>query len=121
MKKTIVSICLAICAILTFASCENGRSGNDKSAIKVPASTRVDRNETKKAMPNDILPSTNVPDTTYEGAVERAAEGVRRGVEDASDRLSEYMDDDNDRFESHVDNAENKRANKTERSDDAGR
>ena len=105
MKKLILLSALSVLLSMMLGACSGKTMQNDRynraPATTERAVTTTDkRDETKMDMPGDILPSTNVPDSTYEGAAERAAEGIRDGIDRAADEIGDGIDSVRDRVDS---------------------
>ncbi|MBR1810446.1 MAG: hypothetical protein IJ766_02200 [Clostridia bacterium] len=101
-KKIAVAVILCLaCVSLLFGACNDNR-GN----VNTPAtSAQNTANNAARENNNSILPGTNIPDTTVDGALENAADRIMDGAENAADRVADGVNDVGNGLESRVDDA----------------
>ncbi len=100
MKRISIVLIITACFLSGLCSCSDNTSRNNRynAAPQTSAGTAEStRSAAGERTPGDMLPSTNIPDSTYDGAVERAAEGIRDGVDRAADRFADDADEARDK------------------------
>ena len=109
MKKLTILSAISILLSMILGACSGKTIQNDRynrapATAERTVETTEKRDETTKDMPGDMLPSTNIPDSTYEGAAERAADGIRTGIDNAAEKIGDGIDNVRDRAENRNDN-----------------
>ena len=92
MKRLSVILIISAIVTLSLSSCSDRTNRNDRYNA-APETNRSETQTTENRMADGMLPSTNIPDSTQDGAAERAADKIKDGIDNAADRMADGADD----------------------------